>query len=516
MTSTAATPSSPSPIERFCFPIPARYSDEQAAPLLCAGLIGYRALRLVGEAERIGFYGFGSAAHILCQVAVHQGRRVFAFTREGDTETQTFARRLGAEWAGSSEEPPPEQLDGAIVFAPVGALMPAALRRQRQGSAGDQRRHPHERDPRLSLRHPLGRAELGSVANLTRADGEEFLELAPRVPIRTEVEVYPLSAAQQALSRHPQRRPAGSRGARCQRSARRLAEEVLLVRAAQGDRSGPVLGADEAAEAAQRAPRGCRWPCRGSDRRRPRPDRRRRSGSPPARRRRHRGARASRRAGANPAQPIATSAWPTRQARPKLSEMIDRDQDARRRAISARIARAEASGSSGNRQTVSGSGRLEPSMPALAQTKPWWVSTISTPRSARSTSALSSRISSTSAGSLPSTAARRRASPPGRTEERRRTGPPPWRRSFVRRREVSVAELGARRDQLAERLPSSSTSTAGHSDRAPMTARRGRDSSPLGAHIPNALAVRPARPGAASSSRVRATMSAGVSRSSAE
>src|SRR5438445_13857879 len=114
--------------QRFCFPLPDGYPDAQAAVLLCAGLIGYRALRLVGDAERIGLYGFGASAHILCQVAAHQGRRVFALTREGDGEGQAFARELGAEWAGSSEEGPPEELDGAIVFAPVGALMPAALR----------------------------------------------------------------------------------------------------------------------------------------------------------------------------------------------------------------------------------------------------------------------------------------------------------------------------------------------------------------------------------------------------
>jgi propanol-preferring alcohol dehydrogenase len=185
--------------ERFCFPIPASYSDEQAAPLLCAGLIGYRALRLVGEAERIGFYGFGAAAHILCQVAVHQGRRVFAFTREGDEETQAFARRLGAEWAGSSEEAPPEQLDGAIVFAAAGALMPAALRASAKGarviSAGI-----HMSDiPSFPYEILWGERTLGSVANLTRADGEEFLTLAPQVPVSTEVTAYPLEQANTAL-----------------------------------------------------------------------------------------------------------------------------------------------------------------------------------------------------------------------------------------------------------------------------------------------------------------------------
>jgi len=185
--------------ERFCFPIPDGYPDLQAAPLLCAGLIGYRALRLVGEAERVGFYGFGAAAHILCQVAVHEGRRVFAFTREGDTETQAFARELGAEWAGSSDEAPPEELDGAIVFAPVGALMTAALRASAKGarivSAGI-----HMSDlPSFPYAELWGERSLSSVANLTRSDGEAFIPLAPQVPVRTEVEVYPLEEANRAL-----------------------------------------------------------------------------------------------------------------------------------------------------------------------------------------------------------------------------------------------------------------------------------------------------------------------------
>jgi len=185
--------------ERFCFPIPAGYPDEQAAPLLCAGLIGYRALRLVGDAERIGFYGFGASAHILCQVAAHQGRRVFAFTREGDEEGQAFARELGAAWAGSSEQAPPEELDGAIVFAPVGALMTTALRASAKGarivSAGI-----HMSDiPGFPYEQLWGERTLGSVANLTRRDGEEFLALAPRVPVRTEVELHPLEAANEAL-----------------------------------------------------------------------------------------------------------------------------------------------------------------------------------------------------------------------------------------------------------------------------------------------------------------------------
>ncbi|HET7454930.1 MAG TPA: zinc-dependent alcohol dehydrogenase family protein [Solirubrobacterales bacterium] len=184
---------------RYCFPIPDGYPDLQAAPLLCAGLIGYRALRLVGEAERIGFYGFGAAAHILCQVAVHEGRRVFAFTREGDAETQAFARGLGAVWAGGSEETPPEELDGAIVFAPVGALMTAALRASAKGariiSAGI-----HMSDiPSFPYADLWEERVLGSVANLTREDGEQFIALAPRVPVQTEVTAYPLEQANQAL-----------------------------------------------------------------------------------------------------------------------------------------------------------------------------------------------------------------------------------------------------------------------------------------------------------------------------
>jgi propanol-preferring alcohol dehydrogenase len=185
--------------ERFCFSIPEGYSDEQAAPLLCAGLIGYRALRLVGDAERIGLYGFGASAHILCQVAAHQGRRVFAFTREGDEEGQAFARELGAEWAGSSQEAPPEGIDGAIVFAPVGALMTTALRASAKGariiSAGI-----HMSDiPAFPYEQLWGERVLGSVANLTREDGEEFMALAPRIPIRTQVEVRPLEEANEAL-----------------------------------------------------------------------------------------------------------------------------------------------------------------------------------------------------------------------------------------------------------------------------------------------------------------------------
>lgn len=185
--------------ERYCFAIPAGYPDEQAAPLLCAGLIGYRALRLVGDAERIGFYGFGASAHILCQVAAHQGRHVFAFTRPGDAAGQAFARSLGAEWAGASGQAPPEPLDGAIVFAPDGALMIEALRASAKGaiiiSAGI-----HMSDiPSFPYELLWGERVLGSVANLTRRDGDEFLALAPQVPVRTEVSVHALQDANAAL-----------------------------------------------------------------------------------------------------------------------------------------------------------------------------------------------------------------------------------------------------------------------------------------------------------------------------
>jgi alcohol dehydrogenase, propanol-preferring len=187
--------------ERFCFALPDRYTDLEAAPLLCAGLIGYRSLRLTGDAERLGLYGFGSSAHIVAQVACHQGRRVFAFTRAGDEEGQEFARELGAVWAGASEEPPPEELDAAIIFAPVGALVPIALRALAKGGivvcAGI-----HMSDvPSFPYELLWGERVVRSVANLTRRDGDEFLALAPQVPVRTEVEAYPLEQTNEALER---------------------------------------------------------------------------------------------------------------------------------------------------------------------------------------------------------------------------------------------------------------------------------------------------------------------------
>jgi propanol-preferring alcohol dehydrogenase len=187
--------------ERFCFPIPDDYGDLDAAPLLCAGLIGHRTLRLAGDAERIGIYGFGSAAHIVSQVARHEGRRVFAFTRADDEDAQAFALGLGAEWAGDSLGPPPEELDAALVFAPAGELVPAALRAVAKGGTvvcGG----IHMSDiPSMPYELLWGERVLRSVANLTRADAEEFLALAPRVPVRTEVETFALEKANDALER---------------------------------------------------------------------------------------------------------------------------------------------------------------------------------------------------------------------------------------------------------------------------------------------------------------------------
>jgi propanol-preferring alcohol dehydrogenase len=185
--------------ERFCFAIPEGYPDLQAAPLLCAGLIGYRSLRMTGDAERLGLYGFGAAAHIIAQVARHEGRRVFAFTREGDVAGQEFALEGGAVWAGGSEHKPPEELDAAIIFAPVGALVPAALRATAKGGvvvcAGI-----HMSDiPSFPYEILWGERVVRSVANLTRDDGERFLTVAPQVPVRTEVERFGLERANEAL-----------------------------------------------------------------------------------------------------------------------------------------------------------------------------------------------------------------------------------------------------------------------------------------------------------------------------
>jgi propanol-preferring alcohol dehydrogenase len=187
--------------ERFCLPVPDGYSDSGAAPLLCAGLIGYRALRMCGEAARIGLYGFGGSAHIICQVIAHQGRTAFAFTSPGSSGKQVLARELGAAWAGGSDEAAPEELDAAIVFAPVGALVPVALRAVRKGGvvvcAGI-----HMSDiPSFPYSELWGERTVTSVANLTRHDGEEFMALAGQTSIRTEVETHPLAEANLALDR---------------------------------------------------------------------------------------------------------------------------------------------------------------------------------------------------------------------------------------------------------------------------------------------------------------------------
>ena len=187
--------------ERYCLPIPDAYDDVQAAPLLCAGLIGYRSLRLAGDAGRLGLYGFGSSAHIVAQVARHQGRRLFGFVRRGDEDARSFALELGCEWAGWSDERPPEELDAAILFAPAGELVPAALAALAKGGrvvcAGI-----HMSDiPSFPYELLWEERSISSVANLTRRDGEEFLAIAPQVPVRTEVEVFDLEDANEALGR---------------------------------------------------------------------------------------------------------------------------------------------------------------------------------------------------------------------------------------------------------------------------------------------------------------------------
>jgi len=188
--------------QRFCFPLPESYADVEVAPLLCAGLIGYRSYRLAGEQiERLGIYGFGAAAHIICQVAVHQGKKVYAFTSPGDAAAQEFALRLGAVWAGDSVQPPPERLDAALIFAPVGPLVVAALKAVVKGGivvCGG----IHMSDiPAFPYALLWEERVIRSVANLTRQDGEEFLAIAPQVPVRTEVQAFPLEQANEALER---------------------------------------------------------------------------------------------------------------------------------------------------------------------------------------------------------------------------------------------------------------------------------------------------------------------------
>jgi alcohol dehydrogenase, propanol-preferring len=187
--------------ERYCVPIPETHSDTEAAPLLCAGLIGFRSLVKTGGARHVGIYGFGAAAHLVAQVAVYQGRKVYAFTRAGDNEGQEFARSLGATWAGSSEELPPAELEAAIIFAPVGSLVPQALRAVRKGGTvvcGG----IHMSDiPQFPYELLWGERQICSVANLTRKDAEEFMAIAPKVPVRTHTEIFPLANANEALHR---------------------------------------------------------------------------------------------------------------------------------------------------------------------------------------------------------------------------------------------------------------------------------------------------------------------------
>lgn len=187
--------------ERFCYPIPSRYSDAEAAPLLCAGLIGFRSLVKTGDAKRLGIYGFGAAAHIIAQVAEFQGREIYAFTRGGDSKAQQFAKSLGAVWVGASETLPPEKLDAAIIFAPVGALVPLALKAMDKGGmviCGG----IHMSDiPSFSYDLLWEERSICSVANLTRQDGKEFFKIAPRVPVKTTVEVFPLEQANEVLDK---------------------------------------------------------------------------------------------------------------------------------------------------------------------------------------------------------------------------------------------------------------------------------------------------------------------------
>jgi len=187
--------------ERFCFAVPEAYPDEHAAPLLCAGLIGYRSLRLAGDAEAIGLYGFGSSAHIVCQVAVAEGRRVFAGTRAEDESTQELARSLGAVWAGDALAGPPEELDAVVVFAPAGELVPAALGHVRKGGAVVCAGIHMSDIPTFPYELLWGERIIRSVANLTRADGHELLALAPTIPVATEVETFALEMANKALER---------------------------------------------------------------------------------------------------------------------------------------------------------------------------------------------------------------------------------------------------------------------------------------------------------------------------
>jgi alcohol dehydrogenase, propanol-preferring len=207
---------------RFCFHLPEQYDDVDVAPLLCAGMLGYRSYRKTGDARRLGIYGFGNAAHLITQIAIYEGREIFAFTRPGDKTSQESARKLGTAWAGGSDEMPPEKLDAAIIFAPIGALVPAALRALAKGGSvvcGGIHMSDIPSFPYLEL---WGERVICSVANLTRRDGEEFLDIASRVPVRTETETFPLEEANTALDRF--------------RSGQLSGTAVLLISDHPGDR----------------------------------------------------------------------------------------------------------------------------------------------------------------------------------------------------------------------------------------------------------------------------------------
>lgn len=186
---------------RYCFTLPDRYDDLHAAPLLCAGLIGYRSLKAAGEAERLGIYGFGAAAHLVAQIARHRGQRVFAFTRSGDHDAQSFALSLGCEWAGASDQPPPHELDAAIVFAPVGSLVPVALRALAKGATLVLGGIHMSQIPAMPYEILWGERVIRSVANLTRQDGVELMEIAARVPLQVSIERFGLAQANEALHR---------------------------------------------------------------------------------------------------------------------------------------------------------------------------------------------------------------------------------------------------------------------------------------------------------------------------
>ncbi len=187
--------------QSYCFPLPDAYSDAECAPLLCAGLIGYRALVAAGDAKRLGIYGFGAAAHIIAQVARWQGREIFAFTRPGDADGQRFAREMGAAWAGGSDQAPPQELDAAILFAPVGALVPQALRHTAKGGTVVCAGIHMSNIPEFPYSLLWGERSVRSIANLTRRDGEAFLDIAPKAGVRTVVETFSLESANEALQR---------------------------------------------------------------------------------------------------------------------------------------------------------------------------------------------------------------------------------------------------------------------------------------------------------------------------